>query len=97
MSPAYIIANVNVTDPQQYEEYRRFSSAAIEQAGAEILVRGGDIEALEGTPPSRTVVLKFPSMSAAREFYNAAPYQRARQAREGAADMTMYIVEGVAP
>lgn len=96
MSPAYIIANVNVTNPEQYEQYRVFSSAAMEHSQAEVLVRGGETQALEGQAPSRTVVLKFSSMAAAREFYDSELYKKARKAREGAADMTMYIVEGMA-
>lgn len=97
MSSAYIIANVNVTDPVQYDHYRRLSTEAIEQNQAEILVRGGQTEALEGQAPSRTVLLKFSSMAAAREFYDSASYRQAREAREGAAEMTMYLVEGVTP
>lgn len=93
---AYLIANVNVTNPEQYEHYRRLSSAAIEQGQVEVLVRGGDVHALEGEAPLRTVVFKFPSVAAAREFYDSQAYTKARQAREGAADMTMYIVEGIA-
>ena len=96
MTPAYIIANVNVTNPEQYEQYRRLSTAAIGHSGAEVLVRGGDTQALEGQAPARTVILKFPSLAAAREFYDGEPYKKARQAREGAAQMTMYIVEGMA-
>lgn|SRR5690554_1774599 len=96
MSSAYIIANVNVTNPEQYEQYRVFSTAAIQHSQVEVLVRGGTTEALEGQAPSRTVILKFPSMAAAREFYDSELYKKARQAREGAAEMTMYIVEGMA-
>ncbi len=96
MNCAYIIANVTITDPDQYDQYRQLSSAAIEQSQVEVLVRGGATQALEGQDPKRTVVLKFPSMAAAQEFYNAAPYKKAREAREGAAEMTMYIVEGIA-
>lgn len=95
MPAAYIIANVNVTNPEQYEEYRRFSSQAMTESGARVLVRGGTVESLEGNDPGRTVVLEFPSMAAAREFYTSATYLKARKAREGAADMTMYIVEGM--
>lgn len=93
---AYLIANVNVTDPEQYEQYRRLSSAAIEHSQVEVLVRGGDTHALEGEAPARTVVFKFPSVAAAREFYESETYKKARQVREGAAEMTMYIVEGLA-
>lgn len=96
MNPAYIIANVKVTNPEQYEQYRVFSSAAMVHFQAEVLVRGGETQGLEGQAPSRTVVLKFPSMAAAREFYDSELYKKARKAREGAAEMTMYIVEGMA-
>lgn len=92
---AYIIANVTVTDPQQYEEYRRFSSQAMTESGARVLVRGGETQALEGEAPSRTVILEFPDMQAARDFYASETYLKARKARESAAIMTMYIVEGV--
>ena len=96
MSPAYIIANVNVTDPEQYEQYRLLSTAAIQHSQAQILVRGGETQPLEGQAPSRTVILKFPSMAAAREFYDSERYKKAREARESAAEMIMYIVEGIA-
>lgn len=60
---AYIIADVDVTDPQQYEAYKRWSSAAIQAHGAEVLVRGGAVTVLEGGwQPSRIVVLRFPSV-----------------------------------
>ncbi len=95
MSSAYIIANVTVTNPEQYEQYREFSSRAMQESGAQVLVRGGKTEALEGEAPARTVILGFNSMEDARAFYNSETYMKARKAREGAAEMTMYIVEGV--
>lgn len=94
---AYIIADVDVTDPQQYEEYKRWSSAAMQTHGAEVLVRGGAATVLEGDwQPSRIVVLRFPSVEAARAFYDSPEYRRAREARAGAAVMRMIAVEGVA-
>jgi uncharacterized protein (DUF1330 family) len=92
---AYLIANVVVTNPEKYEDYKRFSTLAMRAADAKVLARGGKTESLEGPDPSRTVVLEFPSMAAARGFYNSCQYRRARNARERAAIMTMYIVEGV--
>ncbi|TSE21420.1 hypothetical protein Talka_00088 [Tepidimonas alkaliphilus] len=94
---AYIIADVDVTDPQQYEEYKRWSSAAMQAHGAEVLVRGGAVTVLEGSwQPSRIVVLRFPSVEAARAFYDSPEYRRAREARAGAAVMRMIAVEGAA-
>ncbi|WP_334155128.1 DUF1330 domain-containing protein [Tepidimonas sp.] len=94
---AYIIADVDVTDPQQYEEYKRWSSAAIQAHGAEVLVRGGAVTVLEGSwQPSRIVVLRFPSVEAARAFHDSPEYRRAREARARAAVMRMIAVEGAA-
>ncbi len=96
MSSAYIIANVTVTNPQQYEEYKKWSSAAMQSHGAEVCVRGGKVEVLEGDwSPERLVVLKFPSVEAARRFNESPEYGRARAARQGAAVMRMVVVEGV--
>ena len=96
MSSAYIIANVTVTNPQQYEEYKKWSSAAMQAHGAEVCVRGGKVEVLEGDwSPERLVILKFPSVEAARRFNESPEYGRAREARQGAAVMRMVVVEGV--
>ena len=96
MSSAFIIAHVTVTNPQQYEEYKKWSSVAMQAHGAEVCVRGGKVEVLEGDwSPERLVVLKFPSVEAARRFSDSPEYGRARAARQGAAVMRMVVVEGV--
>ena len=96
MTSAYIIANVRVTNATQYEEYKKFSSLAMQAHGAEVCVRGGAVEVLEGDwQPDRLVVLKFPSLEKARAFNDSSEYSRARQARAGAAVMRMVLVEGV--
>ena len=96
MPSAYIIANVRVTNPAQYEEYKKWSTAAFAAHQAEICVRGGQVKVLEGDwQPERVVVAKFPSMAAAKAFYDSAEYLKARQAREGAAVMRLVVVEGV--
>jgi uncharacterized protein (DUF1330 family) len=92
---AYILADVEITDPERYAEYRKLSSAAFEAHGVKPLARGGATEWLEGRTPGRIVVLPFASMSAAKAFYESPEYRKARSAREGAAVMNMLIVEGV--
>ncbi len=95
MPSAYLIANVDVHDPVQYEEYKKLSTLAMKAHGAEVCIRGGRVEVMEGDwAPSRVVMLKFPSMDAARTFYNSTEYAAAIQARQGIADMRMNIVEG---
>lgn len=96
MSSAYIIANVRVTDPVAYEEYKKLSTLAMQAHGAEPCVRGGAVTVLEGDwQPDRVVVLKFPSVEQAKRFYDSAEYRRARDARTNAAVMRMVLVEGV--
>jgi uncharacterized protein (DUF1330 family) len=93
---AYIIANVQVTNPTQYEEYKKWSSEAMKAHGAEVCVRGGKVEVLEGDwQPERLVVLKFANVEAAKKFNSSSEYDKARKARAGAAVMRMIVVEGV--
>ena len=96
MPSGYVIASVTVTDPVQYEEYKKWSSEAMRVHGAEVCVRGGQVEVMEGDwNPGRTVILKFPSFDAAKAFYHSPEYGKARAAREGAAVMRLVCVEGL--
>ena len=96
MPSAYIIANVSVTDPAQYEDYKKWSSAAMQAHGAEVCVRGGPVEVFEGDwTPERLVLLKFPTVEAAKAFNASPEYGKARASRQGAAIMRMVVVEGV--
>ena len=96
MPSAYIIANVTVTNAEQYAEYRKLSTIAAEKYGAEFCVRGGAVEVLEGDwTPDRVVVLKFTSVEKAKAYYHSVEYTAAIQSREGAAVMRMVVVEGV--
>ena len=96
MSSGYVIASVTVTNPTQYEEYRKWSTQAMQAHGAEVCVRGGKVDVLEGDwNPGRTVVLKFKDTEAAQRFYHSPEYGKAREARAGAAIMRMVLVEGM--
>src|SRR2546423_15589743 len=95
MPSAYIISNIRVTDPAQYEEYKKLSTLAMQAHGAEVCVRGGAVQVLEGDwQPERMVVLKFQSLEQARRFYDSTEYRPARQARDGAAGMRRGTREG---
>ena len=96
MPSGYIIANVRVTNPVQYEEYKKWSTAAFNSHNAEICVRGGQVAVMEGDwHPNRVVIAKFESFEAAKAFYDSPEYGKARAAREGAAIMRLVCVEGV--
>ena len=93
---AYLIADVRVTNPAQYETYKKWSSQAITEHQAEVCVRGGKAITLEGDwTPERIVVLKFADIAAAQAYYESSSYQTGKAAREGAAIMRMVVVEGV--
>lgn len=93
--PAYIIAQINVTDPQKYQEYAKLAGPASAKYGGKFLVRGGPKTELEGRIPyTRIVVSEFKDVEAAKRFYNSPEYQEARSKRLGAADFNMIIVEG---
>ena len=96
MSSAYIIANVEVTNPTQYEEYKKWSTEAMKAHGAEVCVRGGKVEVLEGDwHPARLVVVEFPSAAAAREWWNSPEYSEAKRIRQATSEGTLLILEGV--
>jgi uncharacterized protein (DUF1330 family) len=94
--PAYIIVETDITDPEQYEQYKAASPGAIAAGGGRFIVRGGELAVLEGDwQPSRLVVLEFPDLEAAKAFYDSDEYTAARKLRAGAAKLNMVAVEGV--
>ena len=95
MPYGYVIANIDVTNPEQMAEYRRWSTETAAAYGGEFIVRGGQQQVLEGAAYERTVIIRFPSYAAARAFYDSAEYRKARQAREGAGVFNMICVEGL--
>ncbi len=96
MPAAYVIADVTVTDAEKMAAYRVWSSKAMQEFGAEILVRGGEFEVLEGPwTPGRLVMLRFKDRATAHAFYSSQTYSHARSLREGAGIMRMVVVDGV--
>ena len=94
--PAYVIADVVVKDPERYQDYRTMVPASLEKYGGKFLVRGGKVEKVEGSrEPGRVVVLEFPSVEAARRWYDSPEYRDARALRLRTADSHLIIVEGV--
>lgn len=92
---AYVIAEVNVTDPKLYDEYRKLVPATVEKYGGRFAVRGGAVEAKEGGwMPARIVVLEFPSMEKARAWYHSPEYAPALALRHKAANAKLILVEG---
>jgi len=93
---AYVIADVDVTDPASYAEYRTLVPKSLEPYGGRFLVRGGAHEVLEGEwKPKRLVVLEFPTRAAAERWYASEEYRHAKAIRLRAARTNVVLVEGV--
>ncbi|MEK7210694.1 MAG: DUF1330 domain-containing protein [Candidatus Binatota bacterium] len=93
---AYVIAEIDVTDHEGYEEYRRLGPPAIAVYGGKFVARGGKVEVLEGSwAPRRLVVLQFDSMERAKEWWASKEYSGAKQVRQKTAVTNMIVVEGV--
>ena len=92
---AYIVAIINVTNPQVYAEYARLAGPVNAQFNSRLLARGSAFEFLEGgLDCNRVVINRFDTMEAARAFYRSVEYQAAREKRIGAADFNMLLIEG---
>lgn len=93
---AYVIVDVTIHDHDEYEEYKKLTPAAIAAFDGKFLVRGGETTTLEGDwTPGRVVVLHFPTVERAREWWNSEEYSIAKRIRQRAAKTKMIIVEGV--
>jgi uncharacterized protein (DUF1330 family) len=73
--PGYVIVSVDVLDPEAYRTYQQQVPPTIQQFGGRFIVRGGDIETVEGDPPNRLVVIEFDSVDRARAWYHSPEYQ----------------------
>ena len=91
----YIMAEVQVTDPERYEEYRRQVEGTIAAYGGKYLVRGGQAEALEGNAPrGRLVVLEFASFERARAWYDSQEYAGPKALRQQTSTGRLILVDG---
>lgn len=92
---AYVIAEVDVKDAEKYRLYADLAPGATLPAGGRYLARGGKVECFEGVAPkSRVVVIEFPTMQAARDFYYGKAYQEIIPLRQAASEGRLFVVEG---
>ena len=96
MPKGYVIAQINVTDPQTYQSYVAKVLPTVEAFGGRFIVRGGKAQSYEGTPTgNRHVVIEFPSYQAADKWYHSDAYAEAKALRQSASNSVQTIVEGV--
>jgi len=94
--PAYVIAQITVHDPATYERYKALAPPTIAAYDGRYLARGGATTTLTGTwHPTRLVILEFPTVERAREWWNSPDYAAARSIRETCADAEIVLVDGL--
>src|SRR3954453_22907907 len=94
--PAFIIVDVTIHNQKEYEGYKLLTPASISAYGGRFIVRGGQTESLEGDwNPQRLVVLEFPSVERAKEWWASEEYAPAKKIRQANATTKMLVVDGV--
>ena len=91
----YIIVDIQITDPDRYSDYKKLTPGSLVPYDGRFLVRGGETETLEGGwNPGRMVVLEFPTVEKAREWWSSDGYAPAKALRQSASITRMVLVEG---
>ena len=92
---AYVIAEVTITDPPEYEAYRQMVPATVAKYGGKFVVRVGQLEMLEGNwAPKRLVVIEFESAERAKQWWASEDYREAKALRQRTAQTNMIVIEG---
>ena len=93
---AYVIVDVTIMDPIEYESYKKLTPTSIAAYNGKFIVRGGQTETLEGDwQPGRVVVVEFPTLSIAKAWWASDEYSVAKSIRRRTAETKMIVVEGV--
>ena len=93
---AFVIVDIEVTDPVGYEDYKRLAAPTVALYGGKYVARGGYTETLEGDwSPKRLVILQFENVERAKAWLNSPEYAEARGLRHNYANPQMIVVEGV--
>jgi len=94
--PAYVIARVEVTNWDKYNEYLKVGPGTIAKYGGRFIARAGEVVTLEGPEESRRlIILEFPSLTKAKAWYNSKEYQNAKKLRAGASTGSLIAIDGV--
>jgi uncharacterized protein (DUF1330 family) len=93
--PAYVLAEIEITNPEGYKEYTSHVPATIAKYGGRFVVRGGKAHALEGDwPERRRVLIEFPTVEAARQWWDSPEYEKPKAMRRAASNGRLLLLEG---
>jgi len=95
--PAYVIAEVDVTDTATFQKYADKVPQTMAPFNGQYLVRGGKTQAVEGEAPKRIVVIAFDTAEKARAWYDSPAYEAIKPIRQSSAKSRIFIAEGLAP
>jgi uncharacterized protein (DUF1330 family) len=94
--PAYIVARVDVRDPELLRNYLAATPSVVEKYRGRFIVRGGSTVTLEGpTELRRIVIIEFPDLADAEAFYKSPEYSEARKLRDNIAVAEFIAVDGI--
>ena len=92
---AYLVAQIDVTDPEKYADYAKAAFPVVAQYGGIFRAKAGATVALEGPPPrERIVIIEFADIAAADRYYHSPEYRAAKKLRDGGADAQFFVVDG---
>jgi uncharacterized protein (DUF1330 family) len=96
--PAYVVVDIEVTDPERYEEYKKLAPPAVAAYGGKYIARGGSTVTLEGGwEPGRLVILQFDTLEQAEAWWKSEEYAAAKMMRHASARSRMVAIEGLLP
>jgi len=96
MAYGYVVAQIDVTDPEPYKKYISLVMPTIAIYGGEFLARGGKSVSYESQPiGDRNVIIRFPSYQDAYNWYHSDEYKKAKQLRQSASVSIQNIIEGI--
>lgn len=94
MAKGYWVANVDVSNPDDYKRYAVANAVPFHKYGAKFLTRGGKSEMVEGKLRSRVVLIEFPDFEAALACYHSPEYAAAKKLRESASVADIVVLDG---
>jgi len=92
--PAYVLVEVDIIDPKEYDAYKSLTPATVEAYGGKFIIRGNPVQVMEGSwNHDRLVMIEFPDKKSAEEWYYSKEYQKARAIRLNASTTKFFIIE----
>jgi uncharacterized protein (DUF1330 family) len=94
--PAFVISNIEVTNPEKYQKYAEAAATVVTAYHGKILTRGGKVVVFDGHAPQRVVVIEFPSLADAERWRSSPEFQKLKPLQQQSATyVESFAIEGV--